>query len=203
MWLYVYLWIFMTWKMCFDDTSDDAYYEQHLRCLIRGTEIKPSLVRRYMATVWLCQEACEPCFQRLLVLISNCSPSQSLQFHHNVGIFFFFLNEGRFVSFISLLWNIVNILWNLTVVFPHDYLPILLFLPSVLKALCHVPTRGLGYMDVMREREKARGMAYSPSKAHLQGDNLMDVMDSAFSIHNLYGILSSKVQIHNECGVKV
>lgn len=53
-------------------------------------------------------------------------------------------------------------------------------------------------MYVMRKR-KACGMAYSPSKAHLQGDNLMDVMDSAFSIHNLYGILSSKVQMHNEC----
>lgn len=53
-------------------------------------------------------------------------------------------------------------------------------------------------MDVMRKR-KAFGMAYSLSKAHLQGDNLMDVMDSAFSIHNLYGILSSKVQMHNEC----
>lgn len=57
---------------------------------------------------------------------------------------------------------------------------------------------GLGYVDVMRKRN-ARGMAYSLSKAHLQGDNLMDVMDSAFSIHYLYGILSSKVQMHNEC----
>lgn len=46
---------------------------------------------------------------------------------------------------------------------------------------------------------KARGMAYSPSQAHLQGDNLMDVVDSAFSIHNLYEILSGKVQMHNEC----
>lgn len=53
-------------------------------------------------------------------------------------------------------------------------------------------------MDAMRKR-KARGMAYSLRKAHLQGDNLMDVVDSAFSIHNLYVILSSKVQMHNEC----
>lgn len=27
----------------------------------------------------------------------------------------------------------------------------------------------------------------------------MDVEDLAFSIHNLYTILSSKVQMHNEC----
>lgn len=27
----------------------------------------------------------------------------------------------------------------------------------------------------------------------------MDVVDSAFSIHNLYEILSGKVQLHNEC----
>lgn len=46
---------------------------------------------------------------------------------------------------------------------------------------------------------KAPGMAYSPSKEHLQGDNLMDVVGSAFSIHNLYEILSGKVQMHNEC----
>lgn len=57
---------------------------------------------------------------------------------------------------------------------------------------------GRGCTDVLGKR-KARGIAYSPGKAHLQGDNLMDVMDSAFSIHNLYGILSSKVQMHNEC----
>lgn len=73
---------------------------------------------------------------------------------------------------------------------------------SLLKALISrlVPCAagGLGCMDAMRRR-KARGMAYSPSKAHLQGDNLMDVVDSAFSIHNLYRILSSKVQMHNEC----
>lgn len=49
------------------------------------------------------------------------------------------------------------------------------------------------------EDRNARGMAYSPSQAHLQGDNLMDVVDSAFSIHNLYEILSGKVQMHNEC----
>lgn len=49
------------------------------------------------------------------------------------------------------------------------------------------------------EKREAPGMAYSLTKAHLQGDNLMDVVDSAFSIHNLYGILSSKVQMHNEC----
>lgn len=54
-------------------------------------------------------------------------------------------------------------------------------------------------MDAMRKKEKPLEVAYSPSKAHLQGDNLMDVVDSAFSIHNLYGILSSKVQMHNEC----
>lgn len=42
-------------------------------------------------------------------------------------------------------------------------------------------------------------MAYRLSQAHLQGDNLMDVVDSAFSIHNLYEILSGKVQMHNEC----
>lgn len=46
---------------------------------------------------------------------------------------------------------------------------------------------------------KAPGMAYSRSQAHLQGHNLMDVVDSAFSIHNLYAILSGKVQLHNEC----
>lgn len=51
-----------------------------------------------------------------------------------------------------------------------------------------------------REKDrKARGVAYSLSQAHLQGDNLMDVVDSAFSIHNLYEILSGKVQMHNEC----
>lgn len=56
-------------------------------------------------------------------------------------------------------------------------------------------------MDALRKKteKKARGRAYSPSKAHLQGDNLMDVVDSAFSIHNLYEILSGKVQMHNEC----
>lgn len=50
-----------------------------------------------------------------------------------------------------------------------------------------------------KKGRKARGMAYSLSQAHLQGDNLMDVVDSAFSIHNLYEILSGKVQMHNEC----
>lgn len=48
-------------------------------------------------------------------------------------------------------------------------------------------------------KRKAGGVPYGPSKAHLQGVNLMDVVDSAFSIHNLYVILSSKVQMHNEC----
>lgn len=49
------------------------------------------------------------------------------------------------------------------------------------------------------KKKNARGMACSASKAHLQGDNLMDVVDSAFSIHNSCGILSSEVQMHNEC----
>lgn len=77
------------------------------------------------------------------------------------------------------------------------------FSPKSLVPCAHQRPRLHGCQEREKEREKARGMAYSPSKAHLQGDNLMDVMDSAFSIHNLYGILSSKVQIHNECGVKV
>lgn len=55
-----------------------------------------------------------------------------------------------------------------------------------------------GCPEERRER-KAPGMAYSRSQAHLQGHNLMDVVDSAFSIHNLYAILSGKVQMHNEC----
>lgn len=59
---------------------------------------------------------------------------------------------------------------------------------------------GATWMPPGREKDrKARGVAYSLSQAHLQGDNLMDVVDSAFSIHNLYEILSGKVQMHNEC----
>lgn len=56
-------------------------------------------------------------------------------------------------------------------------------------------------MDALRKKtgKKSPWEGYSPSKAHLQGDNLMDVVDSAFSIHNLYAILSGKVQMHNEC----
>lgn len=63
-----------------------------------------------------------------------------------------------------------------------------------------------GFMRKRRRKKNRRrggggggGQRIAQSKAHLQGDNLMDVMDSAFSIHNLYGILSSKVQMHNEC----
>ena len=41
-------------------------------------------------------------------------------------------------------------------------------------------------------------LGYSLYAKHTFWENLMDVMDSAFSIHNLYGILSSKVQMHNE-----
>lgn len=55
-----------------------------------------------------------------------------------------------------------------------------------------------GCPEEKRDR-KARGMAGSPRPAHLQGDNLMEAVDSAFSIHNLDEILSGEVQMHNEC----
>lgn len=87
--------------------------------------------------------------------------------------------------------------WPLT--FSHSF-PSLVF-PS--NPLLGVAPTALGSTVDMRRQRKAPGKVYLPSKAHLKGDNLMDVVASAFSIHNLYGILCGRVQIHNECGVKV
>lgn len=90
-------------------------------------------------------------------------------------------------------WEIImNILW-IHPTFPKS--------PSIFfkRGLCGVPQEASALHGRHEEKKKPVGMAYSPSRAHLRGDNLMDVVDSAFSIHNLYGILSSKVQMHNEC----
>lgn len=90
-------------------------------------------------------------------------------------------------------WEIImNILWILPT-FPKS--------PSIFfkRGLCGVPQEASALHGRHEEKKKPVGMAYSPGRAHLRGDNLMDVVDSAFSIHNLYGILSSKVQMHNEC----
>lgn len=82
-----------------------------------------------------------------------------------------------------------------SLVFPYEYFSPLkaLFLSESLVAI-----GGLWATRMSWEEKSPRDGLLA-----LQGDYLMDVMDSAFSIHNLYGILSGKVQIHNECGVKV
>lgn len=98
-----------------------------------------------------------------------------------ISCFFFFNGSIFFVLCVThIVKNCKPLLWNHT--------PFLTMNNSS-PGLYHVHQRPRLH-GCHKEGEKARGIGYSPSKAHLQGDNLMDVMDSAFSIHNLYGILS-------------
>lgn len=151
-------------------------------------------------TVWLCQARRPP----------NPPPSPPLHPTPVASVFDFSIFKSACQSFLCHplilsshhawltavpppCWEIImNILWILPT-FPKS--------PSIFfkRGLCGVPQEASALHGWHEEKKKPVGMAYSPSRAHLRGDNLMDVVDSAFSIHNLYGILSSKVQMHNEC----
>lgn len=152
-------------------------------------------------TVWLCQARRPPPnlhplhpstqLQWLLFLISQYSSQRA---SHFCVIHLSCLHITHdLLLFPPPCWEIImNILWILPT-FPKS--------PSIFfkRGLCGVPQEASALHGWHEEKKKPVGMAYSPSRAHLRGDNLMDVVDSAFSIHNLYGILSSKVQMHNEC----